>query len=291
MRWQVLAPITMMVFAVGCESGDAGEVSGTATPSGTSSAEPGEKLALFILAGQSNMSGRDSVSAEYRYSRYEGTIWNYSNAGEWRSAEEPIDDSSGQVYPISRDDDAGVGPGLAFADYLHELFPSGGIGLIPCPKGGSRIEDWLRDYSTESLYGSCLARINQAKLSGEIAGILFYQGESDTFTFEQADEWPSRFAQFVSEIRADLADPQLPVVFAQIATIGPPWSAYSPAWDHLKLRQASVNIPNVAMVTTDDLQLIDPAHLDAASQYELGKRFAQTYFDLFNARMVALSTR
>ena len=53
------------------------------------------------------------------------------------------------------------------------------IGLIPCAKGGSLIHDWRRNLDDNTLYGSCLKRARAASLMGNVAGLLYFQGEID----------------------------------------------------------------------------------------------------------------
>lgn len=247
-------------------------------------ATPDSNLAIYVLAGQSNMSGRDPTIPT-DLPKNKGHLWNYTNAGAWQAAQEPVDDATDQVYAVSIDKTAGVGPGLSFADNLYSAYPHRDIGLVPCAKGGSTIEEWQRNLATDSLYGSCLARIREAQKHGAIEGVLFYQGESDTYSFGDADKWPNQFRQMVDSLRADLNDSSLPVVFAQLAIVLPPTADRLPAWDHLKTLQGGISKYKVAMVRTDDLSLYDAIHLDTPSQVELGKRFAQMAVDQFLDRV------
>lgn len=88
----------------------------------------------------------------------------------------------------------------------------------------------------------------------------------------------------VEDLRGDLGDDDLPVVFAQLATVQPPLAERYPAWDDLKALQARIEARNVAMVKTEDLALSSPIHLSAASQVELGRRFAQVFIERFPDR-------
>lgn len=85
----------------------------------------------------------------------------------WRRAIEPLGDAPG------------VGPGLAFAKEVASRQPEMVIGLVPCARGGTSILAWQRSLSERSLYGACLSRARAASVVGEIAGLLFLQGESD----------------------------------------------------------------------------------------------------------------
>ena len=94
-------------------------------------------------------------------------------------ADHPIEDAFNQVDMVSENRLAGFGPGMDFAFGSLERHPDIVIGLIPCAKNSSGIIQWQRDLSDQSLYGSCLKRARAASPMGEIAGILFFQGETD----------------------------------------------------------------------------------------------------------------
>jgi hypothetical protein len=242
------------------------------------------KMKLFILAGQSNMSGRGKVPDELKHSN--PRVFVFGNDYQWRLAEEPVDSAAGQVDRVSEDLDAGMSPGLSFAERLLEAHPDWLIGLIPCAKNSSSINAWQRDERTSSLYGSCLKRARLAMAYGKPAGLLFYQGETDTTDpglypdkrIGDPAEWASRFAQMVSDWRSDLGAPGLPVVFAQLASNGDPTSFIH--WEAIRAQQASVTLPNVGMIRTDDLELGDAVHLTVAGYLEVGRRFAEAYLEI-----------
>lgn len=241
------------------------------------------RLALFILAGQSNMSGVGPVQVDAPVPS--GPIFLFGNDYHWHVAQEPLDSSTRQVDVVSQDNGAGMSPGLSFAQALLELDPERPIGLITCAKGYTSIGQWRRQLSDNSLYGSCLKRARAATPMGRIAGILFFQGENDALdplgypdTDPQPDQWAQRFSQLVADLRQDLGSPELPVVFAQIGSHTAPEAFIH--WETVQAQQASVQLPQVAMIRTDDLALLDGVHYAAASYQEIGKRFAQAYWRL-----------
>lgn len=235
---------------------------------------PGD-LDIFILAGQSNMSGRGSLDELPSGFPAGGEhIYVYSNDGRWRRAAEPLDHPAGQVDPVSRDDWAGVGPGLAMAEALVQLDPGRKIALVPCALGGSSIDQWRPATGRDTLYGSCLARAKEAARHGRIRAFVWYQGESDTGSLAAAEAWPAKFQALVRALRRDLGQPRLPVVYTQLATVGPELGGPPPGWNRLKQLQATLKIPLAVMVKSDDLKVFDGIHLDTASQMKLGRRYA-----------------
>ena len=137
------------------------------------------------------------------------------------------------------------------------------LGLVVCmpgPHGGTSLAQWdprMRDLGDDSLYGATLARI--ASVGGKIAGILWYQGESDAVA-QDAERFGERALGLTRAFRADLRQPDLPFYFVQIGCVvgdgrqGWDWSA--PGWNRVReaQRQLARELPNAAMVTAIDLR-------------------------------------
>jgi hypothetical protein len=242
-------------------------------------------LLLFVLAGQSNMSGRGEVPLQ---PPPVPDAYTFGNDYRWRAAVEPIDSPRDQVDEVSMDsppDAAGFGPGLSFAEAVRDIHPDRAIGLIPCAKGDTTIAEWRRNLNDRTLYGSCLKRVRAASLVGDLAGILFFQGEADAVAPHHepdrdldATAYARRFAEFAAAFRVDVGNPHLPFVFAQIGTQDA--AKYFAHWDLVREQQASVQLPCSAMIRTDDLPLRDVVHFTTRSYRTIGQRFAVAYGDL-----------
>jgi hypothetical protein len=242
------------------------------------------EMSLFILAGQSNMVGWAPVP---EHQNTDSRIYTFGNDYRWRVAVEPVDDPHGQVDIVSEDHSAGFGPSLAFASAIRSHQPDWVIGLIPCAKSASAIVEWQRNLSDQSLYGSCLKRARAASPMGRIEGILFFQGETDALDPDQypqfnpnPTEWSVLFSTFVNNLREDLDDPDLPVVFAQLGANTNPTEI--PYWELVKEQQRSTHLPNSRMIKTDDLPLLDGLHFTADSYRVIGERFAAAYLELWD---------
>jgi hypothetical protein len=236
---------------------------------------------IYICAGQSNMSGRGLLS-EAPLFQNSSRIWCYTNAGTWENpATEPIDTSAGQVDAVSIDTDAAAGPIMAFADWLAQARPNVEIGVVPCTKGGSWMRDWARDWRRTTLYGSMIARAREAAKAGELKGLLWYQGESDTADLQAVIDWPARFVSLVSAVRLDLNIPNLPVVFTRL---GPEPNIHPFVnWGRMQLYQSQISAPGLAMVDASDLSVqSDKLHLDTASLVVLGRRYAGAMYALLS---------
>ncbi len=240
------------------------------------------EMRLFILAGQSNMVGWAPIPDG---EKTDPRIYVFGKDYQWRIADHPIEDAFNQVDMISENRIAGFGPAMDFALTSLDHHPDIVIGLIPCAKNSSGIIQWQRDLSDQSLYGSCLKRVRAASPMGEISGIMFFQGETDAQDpalypqpEPQPSDWANLFATFITDLRNDLHEPDLPVVFAQIGTN---WSPEAfPNWDIIREQQASIQLPMTTMITTDDLLLLDGLHFTSDSYRIIGNRFAEAYWSL-----------
>lgn len=241
------------------------------------------KLQLFVLAGQSNMSGRGPLRDFDN--KLSDSIFVFGNDYQWKQGYEPIDDPTGQIDKVSLDKNAGVSLAMPFAFALLQGDPTIKIGFIPCAMGGTVINQWQRDLSPDSLYGACLKRVKQALPEGTLAALLFHQGESDawdpavyTNPAPDASGWPGKFTAFVNDFRQDLNRSDLPVVFAQIGTHRD--AKFFPNWDIVKQQQATTQMPNAVRVTTSDLELQDYVHYKTEGYVTLGQRYAHAYLSL-----------
>jgi len=238
---------------------------------------------IYGIAGQSNPSGRGLLSEMPVLTNYI-KILNYNNAGKWVYASEPIDSEIGQVDAVSSDVSPGVGFGLAFGDEMFNLRPGRPVGLVPGAKGASSMADWGRNLSRSTLYGSMIARLQEAASSGSLKGLVFDQGATETSSLALVNAWPAAFTQFVADVRGDLSDPTLPVVFP-ILDPNPNDPGY-PYWAEMVTAQTNMTLPsNVGRVTANDLTMKpgDLFHRTTASQIILGRRFSTKMAELLAA--------
>lgn len=246
------------------------------------------QMRLFILAGQSNMVGWAPIPDD---EKSDPRIYVFGNDYRWRIASEPIEDAFNQVDKVSEDRIAGFGPSMTFAFESLGRNPDIVIGLIPCAKNASAIGQWQRNLSDQSLYGSCLKRARAASPMGQISGLLFFQGEADALDpiqYPQPEprpaQWAQLFSAFITDFREDLGQPDLPVIYAQIGSNAAPEAFIN--WETVQEQQISVSLPMTAMITTDDLPLLDGVHYTADSYRIIGKRFAEAYWNLVDLKPI-----
>jgi hypothetical protein len=213
-------------------------------------------LYLVALMGQSNMSGLGEIAElPGDFPKNPTKIWNFTNAYRWEPAKEPIDSPEGQVDTVSLDKRTrGVGPALALADAFVSRHPTTSVGLIPCAKGATSIENWLKTTNArprDTLFGSCINRIKTVSpANGNLRAVIFWQGGTDTKRREDAFLWGSRFTRFVSDIREELGNPNLPII---MVTLGnkPPVVGKRPYWEVVREQQEAIDIPGVIKIESD----------------------------------------
>ncbi|PCI47756.1 MAG: hypothetical protein COB51_05630 [Moraxellaceae bacterium] len=228
----------------------------------------GQRKGVYLLMGQSNMVGFGDLADLPEDFPVNGShLFVVNEAGDLDVAEAPIQG-------------ARVGPGIAFADAIYSEYPYLDVGIVSCAASGTFIDQWYPDQAVDSLYGFCMQQIKVAMESAELLGVLWYQGESDTFTSELMESWSGKFKFIIDSLRSDLNMTNLPVSYAQIAEINhDAWDDTFVFWDEMKAEQELLSgelmNQNVTMIRTDDLTLnSDGLHLDTAAQLEVGRRFA-----------------
>ena len=249
---------------------------------------------LWVLAGQSNMEGvGDLIDVTPSHPQ----VQVLGMDGKWARAEEPIHwlvDSPDPVHsgdPTTRAQRSaqqhktrakGAGLGLPFAVAMVEQTKIP-VGLVACAHGGTSMEQWnpsKKGDGGKSLYGSMLRQVGLA--GGKVKGVLWYQGESDALGGDAWKVYPRVFADFITAVRADLGQPELPFYYVQIGRFvraGDPkgWNAVQDAQRRLPER-----VPGTAVVSTIDLELDDAIHVGTQGLKRLGQRLARVAVrDLF----------
>ena len=249
---------------------------------------------VFLLAGQSNLAGRGGVisttGGEGELQRaWDGVVpdacqtsgvWCLRPDGEaWVAAREPL--HAGAEPPGKT---CGVGPGLAFAAALRASRPAtGALGLVPCAVGGSALAEWelphgkLGQRAVERVCAALAAAPPCADAAPRLAGVLFYQGETDAGNAEDAASWGTRFAAFAAALREELQSPLLPLAVVAITTAPLPNCAHVASVRAAQLALPDV-LPRCCVVDAAGLELqADGLHLTTAAAVTLGQRLAAAW--------------
>lgn len=227
---------------------------------------------LYVAAGQSNMEGSGIFTDEAKKEAAETPdyIREYYFEKVWDRAT-PVSHTREREAEVKR----GVGPAYYFAREMYRLtkVPQG---IIPCAKGGSRIDEWKADGG--ELYKDMIKRISEA--GGRVRGLLWYQGESEAMTPGADKIYYKETERIISALRNDLASPFLPIVISQISQTA--LDCYLEdeeghnRWQIVREeeRVLSENTENAVMIATTDADFDDLIHLSTSFQRVMGRRNA-----------------
>ena len=236
-----------------------------------------DRVEIFLLMGQSNMKGRGVMPAEPL--RNSQIIMMHKGTDDWYLARHPLH-LVGSPKDFSGADNAGVGPGLAFAETLTKSYPKTRVALIPCAKGGSNIHQWRKGQVLydETIRRAKLALTNAPKGKARIAGALWLQGESDSTTPDKIQAYSERLGQLIDNLRTDTGIPDLPFI---ACTIGEKKTPEQRSKINAILLDLPKLRPHTACVDGRSFaKFIDSVHFDTPTQEEHGRLYAAKYFEL-----------
>jgi hypothetical protein len=238
-----------------------------------------ERLDLFLLMGQSNMKGRGLMPKQP--SREPRIVMMHLKDDRWYVARHPLH-LVGDAKAFDGADNAGVGPGLAFAESLLARDSEARIGLIPCAVGGTSIELWQKGGKLyeEALRRARLALKTTAPAKGRIRGMLWLQGEANA-NEKDLPRHEARLLKLVDDMRADLEMPELPFIACTIGEMRSDARAVNrAAMNEILLALPSKRL-RTACVDARDLKthIGDFVHFDAAAQKQIGRRCAARFIE------------
>ncbi|GAA5815706.1 hypothetical protein MFLAVUS_009220 [Mucor flavus] len=246
---------------------------------------------IWVMAGQSNMRGHGFLQDPFCTNKVPDfpPVHLYDSTETWCQSNDPthrIFLSKRKVHhrlpdPTVRNPDIckyrGASLGPAFAAHYEPGVP---VGLIASAHGGVSLNDWKRpteltaEAYDSTLYGAMISRIE--KVGNNVAGVLWYQGESDTGCASDADTYGERFLQWVKALRLDTrAD--LPVLFVQLAshrvTLPDMINNWMTVQDQQRRLMSGTDF--VVGVSSIDCGLDDRVHVSKDGLAVIGKRLAR----------------
>ncbi|KAI9493789.1 SGNH hydrolase-type esterase domain-containing protein [Zychaea mexicana] len=257
---------------------------------------------VWVMSGQSNMRGNAFYSDPWAdppttYPEYvDGMVHLFQSNESWTLGHEPthrIDQSVRQVDYDLPDPSVsnknyykrrGVSCGMAFAKAYRERIDVP-VGLMATAHGGTNMAQWSPQLLettdnpyNNTLYGAMLGRIG--KIENQVAGILWYQGESDAESSALSAEYQQNLQNFISTTRTKLNSTRLPFVYVQISRTVSEDNNDS-GWNEVREAQRLLNdkrwdTERVGAVSSIDLEMDDYIHLSAEGQKAVGHRLAVT---------------
>lgn len=144
------------------------------------------------------------------------------------------------------------------------------VNQIDLAVGGTWIDAWTPG-------GSLYPTMVEAGLKQKHTDILlFWQGEAEAISGDpvRAEAWGRKFTQMVLQLRKDLNEPNLRVIFCQIGATPTLYGTY-PVWQTVQEEQQKIFLPNVTMVKTDDQDFAGWLHTDEVGYRAIAYRIAQ----------------
>jgi hypothetical protein len=231
-----------------------------------------EDLWVFILAGQSNMAGRGLVEPQDTIP--DRRIFTINKNGDIIIAKEPL-----HFYEPTL---TGLDCGLSFAKALIRQIPDSiSVLLIPCAVGGSSVSQWSGDitYREVKLLTNFKEKAGIGMRYGQIKGILWHQGESDTNPVDMP-LYKSRISQLFGEFRRITGNNQLPVLIGELGS----YSENNELWQGIngQIRAYISSDPYSRIIYTSDLkEKGDRIHFNSEGQRIMGERFASEFIKSF----------
>lgn len=232
----------------------------TASAQDTKVDVPKEKLHIYLLIGQSNMSGRAPFTEEEAAAIPRCFLLNGED--KWEPATNPLNRHSTIRKGLGMQK---LNPGFTFAPRMLENNPGISLGLVVNAKGGSKIEEWGKG---TKFYSEAIRRAKAAQETGTLKGILWHQGESNE---GNPDGYLEKLENLVKDLREDLGTPDLPFVAGQVNKL-----------DSINQQIAELpeKIDSTGFVNSEGLKTMDRWHFDAESIKMLGERYAEQMLKL-----------
>ncbi|ORE10540.1 DUF303-domain-containing protein [Rhizopus microsporus var. microsporus] len=248
------------------------------------------------MAGQSNMRGHGFLKNPFThqplYLPSLPHVCLYDSTEHWRKASEPTHQlfaSPRAVHNTLPDPTVanpqllqfrGASLGLAFAQEYQKLNENVPVGLVACAHGGTSLHDWQRPTEINqntvqtTLYGAMIDKIRA--VGSHIAGVLWYQGESDAVSLELSRTYEERFQLWLDLLRSDTRS-DLPIAFVQIGTHRLDREEAVKGWRNVQECQWKLfgYKSTTAGVASLDCSLDDRVHLSASGLQTVGRRLAR----------------
>ncbi len=225
---------------------------------------------IYILMGQSNMSGRGVMTADDRLEKNPKVLM-LTKALKWFPAKNPLHFDTGG---------AGVGPGMSFGLAMQDANKDMEIGLVPTAVGGTGIDVWKPkafDITTQTNpYDDAEKRIIEAMKSGTVKGILWHQGEEDSKNQATMGSYMPKLKELVARVRTLVGDPNLPFVVGELGRFKTNLTDFN-----VILNKVPSEISNTAIATSEGLfDKGDNLHFNTAGANTLGERYAAQMLEL-----------
>ena len=221
------------------------------------------------------MAGRAQIIGNTAKQPIDG-VWLLNDKGEFEVAQNPLNRYSTirKGLELQR-----LSIAYMFSKKMHELTGKN-IGLVCNARGETSIKHWQKG-AKQGYYEEAVRRTREAMKNGTLRGIIWHQGEYDCTG--NLEEYKQLLQQLISDLRKDLGNENLPVVYGQISQ----WNWTKTESGTKPFNDMIVTMPehiaHTACATSEELTPFigehDP-HFSAKSQRTLGQRYAEKMMTL-----------
>lgn len=267
----------------------------------------GKQARIVLLGGQSNASGcsrDDYLEMNVSKEKYEEYKNGYDNVYINYLSGAKMSGGFVKCATLQGEMDKCFGPELGLAEKLSELYPNETIFIIKCAWGGTNLfEQWLSPSSwgkTGDLYNKFIGFVHSSidyleskNYNIKIEAMCWMQGESDSFSVDDAEDYEKHLNNFIKDIRKEFEDyasnDGIAFVDAYIAD-NPAYWVYCDLVNASKKAVADSSSINVVVDTlshglscsAEPYDNPDLAHYDSMSQIKLGHLFAEEVIKFFD---------
>ena len=233
---------------------------------------------VYLLIGQSNMAGRGDFGEVPEI--VNDKCFMLRN-GKWVIMSEPINPDR-QIFGYFH---SGVGLAASFADAYANRFHES-VGLIPCADGGTALKEWMPG---TQLYKNAVAQGRLASDISEISGILWHQGENDSRSEEDVQNYRPKFLTMITALKKDLSlRDDIPILIGGlgdfVASFDNGSLKYSERINGV-LKALCDELPFARFVSAEGLVCkYDGIHFDSKSYREFGKRYFSALCELYDGK-------
>jgi len=227
-----------------------------------------QDLKIFLLIGQSNMSGRGELQEVSSIKHPQIFMFRDSV---WKIAKEPMHQDNPKIV--------GVGLAMSFAAELLKSQPNSNIGLVPCAVGWTALSQWMPGCK---FYENAVSTTRKAMSNGVLNGILWHQGENDSCNIDEAKNYGEQLNKLIDSLRTDLNADAIPFIVGELGNYLKKMTDFK--YFNLvnkQLFELERFVLNYGCVSADGLTCkSDGLHFDSKSLREFGIRYAKKYLTI-----------
>ena len=229
---------------------------------------------IFVLAGQSNMSGRGTLTDANRVPNERVLVM--SKDGTWREAVEP--------FHWEKPRACAAGLSASFARAYADAHPGVTVGLVPVAYGGSPIRRWQPG---NVHYTNAVHYAKIAMKDGVIKGLLWHQGESDAFKTASVAAYMPSFTNAITQLRRELGAEGVPFLAGELGPYLKDWRDKKRPniyWREInaEIAKGVALMPCAAVVPSEGLYDVkrDRIHFETPALRKFGLRYWDAYREL-----------